>query len=72
MSKVPGSGSEPDEVEIIGYRGYQLCVQSAPGEWAVVIRGDGQSMLIVDTHREDAIARAQVWVDHQLAIGSSQ
>ena len=66
MTKVPGSGSEPDEVEILSYRGYQLRISLAGTDWiAWVARSGERPTLMAASDRECVIDKAQRWIDDQ-------
>jgi hypothetical protein len=67
MTKVPGSGSEPDEVEILSYRGYQLRISRAGADWLAWAALPGERpTLIAASDREAVIDKAQRWIDRRL------
>lgn len=68
MSKVPGSGSEPDEVEVIEHRGYEVPLRQAGSEWAAYIRCPKERPTIVAAGtREDAVHGAKELIDERLS-----
>jgi hypothetical protein len=67
MTKVPGSGGEPDEVEILSYRGYQLRASQSGADWIVWVGRSGERpTLMAASDREGVIDKAQRWIDDQL------
>jgi hypothetical protein len=68
MIKVPGSDTEPEDVEIIDHRGYHVHLRRAGGEWtAYVIWPRERPATIAAGSREDAIAGAQELIDERLS-----
>ena len=69
--KVPGSRSEPDDVEVLEYRAYRLKVQKVSDGWVSSIARHGdRPTIILDPCRDDAIARARECVDGQVQVES--
>jgi hypothetical protein len=68
MSKVPGSGSEPDKIQVIVHRGYQVRARAASGEWVTSVAWPGERpTVIVASEREEGVERAKAWIDERLA-----
>lgn len=68
MIKVPGSDTEPDEVEIVDHRGYNVHIRRAAGEWtAYVFWPRDRPTIIAAGSREDAITGAKELIDERLS-----
>ncbi len=66
MIKVPGSDTEPEEVEIIDHRGIQVHLRRAGEEWAAYVNWPRERPTIVAAGtREDALAGAKELIDER-------